>query len=137
MVYISAYVYTFSPGYTRLCDCSCLCPIPDTCTDGASTGEEDGTAHHNQEEPDVNPGGSPQPPALLRDLSPKPLNTIESVSHLLRVLRIFIMMSMVEEEGSKEHREHLVTALDITVILWKVRLRVVCDGVEDQAEGAV
>ena len=122
-----------------MCDHLCLCPIPDTSTAGANTGEENGTDHRNQEEADVDPGGETpsHPPALLCDLSPKPLNTIESVTHLLRVLRIFVMMSMVEEEGGKEHREHLMTALDITVILWKVRVRVLCDPVEGESEGAV
>jgi tetratricopeptide (TPR) repeat protein len=98
-------------------------PSPQEATaDGDESGDQQ-QGDHSEEGSDPPPKPPNPLPRLLRDLSPQPLDSIANVPHLLRILHIFITMSLLEEEGRREHQEHIRTALDITVIVWKSFLK--------------
>ena len=98
-------------GYT-LCGDSFFSVAPPSPDDQEEGGGEEG------EETEA-PPPSPSPDVPLSSLTQRHLSEITSVAHLMKIMSVFIMMAQVEGWGSPAHKDHLLTALDICVIIWK------------------
>lgn len=74
---------------------------------------------HEEGEETEAPPPSPSPDVPLSSLTQRHLSEITDVSHLIKIMSVFVMMAQVEGRGSPAHKDHLLTALDICVIIWK------------------
>ena len=59
-------------------------------------------------------------PPLLDQLVTKSLHDITNVPHLVCVMEMFLRLALTEGEGTDQYKDHILTALDICMIIWKV-----------------